>query len=127
MCVSPWVVYVVVALALLEFCVIFSSVTRWDGCTRDCYLYNFKGRIEDIARRLSFVEGRGRVRACFNPRLKCAELYTWREGVFAQIKVHGEMGEPDEVIVISNLPEKSKTLFFQSFPELITTFKSIKV
>ena len=84
---------------------------EWSGCSRAAYIFSFRKQIEGIAMKLSGKIGISSVQTRYNEKEKCADLYTEDGVVIAKIRIHGECGIPEKVVVYSNLSDDIKELF----------------
>lgn len=67
----------------------------WKG-SGTFYVARYRQGLDQVAERNS-------AKTCFNPEIKCAEIFSGAE-VLAQIHVHGEMGTPYEAVIMAAEP-----------------------
>lgn len=95
----------------------------WAGCHDGFYVNRIRKELDNVAG-LLVHHGYSDVRTRFNCEARRAELYN-ENGLVAHVRVHGEMGCPDEVFVACNLSVEAETVFSRCIPGLKMTFKAL--
>lgn len=102
-----------------------SPMVGWLPDDSSIYIVRFRKPLLDTAKALS-EHGYPSVDILFRVAKKdrWVDLYN-KKGLVAQVRVHGEMGRPDEVIVACNLSIEAEAVFAKFFPDLRVTFKAL--
>ncbi|OHA84123.1 MAG: hypothetical protein A2937_02930 [Candidatus Yonathbacteria bacterium RIFCSPLOWO2_01_FULL_47_33b] len=112
-----------VALLLNKFGFIFEN---WPLVDSSIYIARFRGELNNIAKELNSYQNISVWIRYHGGRDSWVGFYS-KNGLIAQVRVHGEMGLPDEAIVSSNLSIEEETLFSRLLPGLRMTFKALVV
>lgn len=99
-----------------------SPINPWPGPYSTLYIAAFRKELDNTAEALSEY-GYPNVSTYFNGKTNVVDFYD-KNGVVAQVAVHGECGRPYEIFVLCDIPE-AKALFVNFFPNLVVTIKSL--
>lgn len=104
---------------------VLSLATSWPPSDSGIYIAQFREELNDVAKELAEY-GYPYLSTCFRMKEKdCWVDFYNMKGVVAEVRVHGEMSRPDELIVACNLSIEAEALFAKFFPYLRITFKAL--